>query len=156
MNNIKPDKKDALNDEIFTTIIYLKEDFKNKQTVPTYKITAPDGHAALFRHNLSDNCKDMIMWQHCGCTIERIMETREVNGCNIDGVQLTHPDTRELVFTTTGKASATEKYMKVKQGLLNMEIPIHINRHECKPYAPKKRIDDCHNGTILDQGYDKQ
>jgi hypothetical protein len=146
------EKKDALNDELLETKIFLKDDFKNEQTVPVYKITAPNGYTDLFRQSMSENCQHMLMWQNCGCTIERIMEDREVRGCNINGVQLKQIDTRVLVFTTKGKAAATESSLnKVKPGLLLMGIS--IDHHECEPYIPKKRVNNCHDGTILDTKY---
>ena len=147
------DIKDALNDEIFITKLYLQDNFKNTQTVPTFKVTAPNGHSALFRHNISENSKDMVMWQECGCTIDRIMETREVRGCNIDGVQLTQTDERVLQYTTQGKASATEKYMKVKAAFGDMSPKICIIGHDCHPYKPQKRVNNCHTGTILDEKF---
>lgn len=143
-------KKDALNDDLYETVIYLKEAFRNEQLVPVHKITAPDGHIELFRQSLSENCQHVVMWEHCDCKIERIIEKREVRGCNINGIGLQQTDPKILVYTTIGKANATEKYMIVKRALLERENPIHIEKHECHPYIPSREIDNCHNGTILD------
>ena len=140
-------KKDALNDELYETVIFLKEDFRNNQSVPVHKVTAPDGHVELFRQTLSENCQHVKMWEHCKCKIEKTLEKREVRGCNINGVALKQTDTNVLVYRTLGKAKATENYMEVKRGL--SEQAIHIEKHECHPYTPKKGITNCHDGTIL-------
>ena len=144
------EKKDALNDELLETKIFLTEDFRNEQTAPVYKVTAPNGHTDLFRQAMSENCQHMLMWQNCGCNIERTMETREVRGCNINGVQLRQIDKRVLVFTTKGKANATESYLnKVKPGLILMGF--EIDHHECNPYVPKRKENNCLTGTVRDE-----
>lgn len=145
--------KDPLNDELIETKICLKEAFRNKQTALVYKVTAPNGYTDLFRQQLSENHQHMRMWKNCGCEIEQKTEEREVRGCNINGVQLEQTDTNVLVFTTTGKAKAAELYNnKVKPGL--KDLGYRIDHHECTPYIPKKKVNNCHTGSILDEKFD--
>ena len=148
MKNIK----DAPNEDILITTIYLTEDFINEKTVKVCKVTAPDGHIELFRQTLSPGCQHMIMWDHCGCKIEELEETRQIRSCNINGVHLNQIDLRELKFECKGKGKATELYItKVKPGL--EEAGHIITGHKCEPFVPIKGKDNCHDGTILDKKY---
>jgi len=40
----------------------------------------------------------MIMWQHCGCSVEVMDENREVRGCLIITIRLDYGDKRNILI----------------------------------------------------------
>lgn len=146
--------KDALGEEILITKIILNKDFRNVATRHAWKITALDGHYDVFRQTVSQNSQHMQMWQHCRCQIEELTETRELNTCNINGVQLKQIDQRTFEYTSKGKASAAYLFHnKLTPGL--KEIGYLISKYKCESYVPKRVNNNCHDGTILDGKYSK-
>jgi len=147
------------------TTIFLNEPFKNKSDIaPIVKVTAPDGHFAYFRQGgLTNNSQHVKMWMHCGCTVERIQEEREVRGCSVSTdkgfVDLEYGSERNILsYESADKPQASQRYNEiVKPALLKMGYSIEY--HKCDTLVKSKKVtdnaDNCLNGTIKSDEWNK-
>lgn len=131
--------------------ITLDKDFKNIQTAPAYKITAPDGYSIIHKHCMSNGSAIRTVLSHCGAIVEEFFEDREVKGdFNVNGTTLKLIDPRVLQFESDSKRHATELYLKViKPELISMGYRI-VKKPECYPYIMKKIEPDCLKDTFGD------
>lgn len=81
------------------TILVLNRDYI-KQIEPTQalKVKSPDGHIEYFRQGgLTNGSQHVRMWQHCGCSIEKVDDPRQTRGMCINGIAIEFGDSKKIL-----------------------------------------------------------